>query len=74
MRMPFIKLSHAKSTEPSALDFFVNVNYITRIVSRETGATLLMHDGSSVAVEQPPDTIADYVDQLESIRGAGKPK
>ncbi|MEO6036112.1 MAG: hypothetical protein ABIQ35_12725 [Verrucomicrobiota bacterium] len=70
--MPFIKLSHVKSAEPTAADFFVNIDYITRIVPREGGSTLLMHDGSSVAVQQPADTIADYVDQLESTRGAAR--
>lgn len=70
--MPFIKLSHATTTEPTASDFFVNINYVTRIIPREDGATLLMHDGTSVAVQQTPDTIADYVDQLEASRGVVK--
>lgn len=70
--MPFIKLSHAKTTEPTASDFFVNIDYVTRIVPREGGSTLLLHDGTSVAVQQPADTIADYVDQLEASRGAAK--
>lgn len=70
--MPFIKLSHAKTTEPTASDFFVNINYVTRIIPRDGGATLFMHDGTSVAVQQTPDTIADYVDQIEATRGAAK--
>jgi hypothetical protein len=70
--MPFIKLSHATTTEPTASDFFVNVDHITRIVPRETGGTLIMDDGSSVAVQQTPDTIADYVNQVEAAHGGAK--
>lgn len=70
--MPFIKLSQVKTTEAVASDFFVNVDYISRISPRDTGAVLLMHDGSTVAVEQAPDTIADYVDQLEASRSSAE--
>ena len=70
--MPFIKLSHVKTTEPTASDFFVNIDHVTRIIPREGGSTLMLRDGTSIAVEQPADTIADYVDQLEATRGSAK--
>lgn len=72
--MSFIKLSHAETTEPTAPDFFVNMHYVTRITPRAAGCTLFLHDGTSVAVQQSADTIADYVDQLEATRGAAKIK
>lgn len=70
--MPFIKLSHIKTAEPTAQDFFVNIDYVTRIIPRADGSTLFLHDGTSLAVQQPADTIADYVDQLETARGVTK--
>ena len=70
--MSFIKLSHADTPEPTAPDFFVNMHYVTRITPRPVGCTLFLHDGTSVAVQQNADTIADYVDQLEASRGAAK--
>ncbi len=70
--MSFIKLSHADTPEPTAPDFFVNMHYVTRIIPRATGCTLLLHDGTSVAVQQSADTIADYVDQLEATQGVAK--
>lgn len=72
--MPFIKLSHVKTTEPTAADFFVNTKYITRITSRDGGATLFMHDGTTVVVQQSPDTIADYVNQVDATRGSAEIK
>lgn len=70
--MAFIKLSHAETPEPTAPDFFVNMDYVMRINPRPTGCTLFMHDGSSVAVQQNADTIADYVEQIEAARSAAK--
>jgi hypothetical protein len=66
--MPFIKVSHPKTQDPQSGDFFINSNYVMRILPRDSGSLLFMHDGSTVAVEQAPDTIADFVDQVETNR------
>ena len=72
--MSFIKLSHARTGEPTAGDFFVNSDFIMRIAPKDSGSILFMHDGSTITVEQAPDTIADYVDQLQERRGVAEIK
>ncbi|MDB6053965.1 MAG: hypothetical protein JWN25_1488 [Verrucomicrobiales bacterium] len=68
--MPFVKVSHPKSQDPKAEDFFINCDHIVRMNPKDSGSLLFLRDGSTVFVEQAPDTIADYVEQLETNRRA----
>jgi hypothetical protein len=71
--MPFVKVSHPKMQDPKAEDFFINCDHIVRMNPKDSGSILFLRDGSTVIVEQAPDTIADYVEQLETNRRAIAP-
>ena len=63
--MRFLKLSHPKSIDQHGGDFFINSDYVMRILPKDTGSLLFLRDGSTVAVEQDPDTIAAFADRVE---------
>lgn len=62
--MRFLKLSHPKSIDQHGGDFFINSDFVVRILPKESGSLLILRDGSSVPVEQDPDTIAAYADDV----------
>jgi hypothetical protein len=72
--MRFLKLSHPKSIDQHGGDFFINSDFVVRILPKESGSILILRDGASVPVEQDPDTIAAYADDVAQPPTVSRPQ